>query len=219
MYGEFVALVAEIKGASPSQGVIRAEYEPVVIAQTYTTNGASALSILTDRKFFGGEQNNLKAARVGTLLPLLRKDFIIDEYQIYESRAWQADAILLITRLLDDAPLHDYRLLAESLEMSVVVEVHDERELERALASGANIIGINNRNLGDFSVDLATTERLAPHIPREKIIVSESGIKTRADVERIAQAGVDAVLVGQALMSAPDIGVQVREMVGVRREK
>jgi indole-3-glycerol phosphate synthase len=217
--GDTVALIAEIKPASPSQGIIRKNFEPVVIARTFAANGAAALSILTDRKFFGGEPNNLKAARVGALVPLLRKDFIIDEYQVYESRAWQADAILLIVRLLDDKQLRDYRLLAESLGMSALVEVHDERELERALGSNATLIGVNNRNLENFSVDLATTERLAPLVPGDLLLVSESGIKRRIDVEQVSEAGVDAVLVGQALMEAADMVARVRDLTGVRRRK
>jgi indole-3-glycerol phosphate synthase len=197
--------------------------DPVKLAQLYDQNGAAAISVLTDRKFFKGELNNLKAARVGADVPLLRKDFIIDEYQIYESRALQADAMLLIVRLLDDAQLRDYRLLAESLGMAALVEIHDEAELERALGSDARIIGINNRNLADFTLDLANTERLAPVISsaapntagEKSLIVSESGIFTRADVERAANAGAHAVLVGEALMRAADVGAKVRELSSV----
>lgn len=215
--GEAVAVIAEIKGASPSQGLIRAGLQPVEIARTFSAHGAAAVSVLTDRKFFRGEPNNIKAARVGTLLPLLRKDFIIDEYQVYESRAWQADALLLIVRLLDDAQLSDYRALAESLGMSALVEAHDERELERALNSGATLVGINNRNLNDMTVDLITSERLTLAIPGNVLVVSESGIKSRADVERVAGAGADAVLVGQAVMQAEDIGSKLRELTLVPR--
>ncbi len=215
-HGENVALIAEIKSASPSRGEIRANVEPVKIARTYEANGAAAISVLTDRKYFRGDLNNLKAARVGSDVPLLRKDFIIDDYQVYESRALQADAILLIVRILEDAQLRDFRELAETLGMSALVEVHDEGEVERALKSGAQVIGINNRNLGDFSVDLATTERLAPLIGSEKIIVSESGIFSKEDVECAARAGADAVLVGEALMRAGDIGAKVRELSQVK---
>ena len=217
--GDTVALIAEIKPASPSRGEIRANVNPVQLAQLYAENGAAAISVLTDRKYFHGEPNNLKAARVGCEVPLLRKDFIIDEYQVYESRALQADAILLIVRLLDDAQLRDYGALAEALGMAALVEVHAAEELERGLTSGARIIGINNRNLADFSVDLATTERLAPSIPADRIVVGESGVFSRANVERIARAGVDAVLVGEALMRADDIGAQVRELSGVPRSR
>ncbi|HZQ08058.1 MAG TPA: indole-3-glycerol phosphate synthase TrpC [Anaerolineae bacterium] len=214
---EYVALIAEIKPASPSRGDIRTDADPVKIARLYDENGAAAISVLTDRQFFKGELNNLKAARVGADVPLLRKDFIIDEYQVYESRALQADAILLIVRLLDDAPLRAYRELAESLDMVALVEIHDEAELDRALASNAQLIGINNRNLADFTVDLANTEQLAPLIPKEKAIVSESGIFTPEDVLRAANAGADAVLVGEALLRAEDIGAKVRELSGIHR--
>lgn len=217
--GEHVALIAEIKPASPSRGDIRADADPVKIARVYDQNGASAISVLTDRQFFKGDPNNLKAARVGANVPVLRKDFIIDEYQVYESRALQADAILLIVRLLDDAQLRDYRLLAEALGMAALVEIHDERELDRALASEASIIGINNRNLVDFTLDLGTTERLTRHIPKDKIVISESGIFARGDVERAVSAGADAVLVGEALMRAEDMGEKVRELAGVRRRR
>ncbi len=213
--GENVALIAEIKLASPSRGEIRAEVNPTQVARIYAENGAAAISVLTDRKFFRGDPNNLKAARLGTDVPLLRKDFIVDAYQVYESRALQADAILLIVRILDDAQLRDYRALAESLGISALVEVHDEGELERALSSGARILGINNRNLADFSTDLATTERLAPLIPDDKILVSESGIFAQTEVERAARVNADAVLVGEALMRAEDVGAKVRELAQV----
>lgn len=216
--GDFVPLIAEIKPASPSRGDIRADADPVEVARIYDENGASAISVLTDRQFFKGDPNNLKAARVGANIPLLRKDFIIDEYQVYESRALQADAILLIVRILDDAQLHEYRLLAESLDMAALVEIHDERELERALTSGGQIIGINNRNLADFTLDLATTELLAPKIPAETIVVSESGIFSRGDVERAVRAGADAVLVGEALMRSENVRDKVMELASVERK-
>lgn len=215
---EFISLIAEIKPASPSRGDLQINADPVKIARVYDENGASAISVLTDRQFFKGDLNNLKAARVGADVPLLRKDFIIDEYQVYESRALQADAILLIVRILDDAQLRAYRELAESFGMAALVEIHDERELERALQSDAKIIGINNRNLADFTVDLAVTENLAPKIAREKVVVSESGIFVRADVERAANAGAGAVLVGEALMRAEDVGAKVRELTSVERD-
>lgn len=216
--GEFVSLVAEIKPASPSRGDLSTNVDPVKIARLYDANGAAAISVLTDRQFFKGDLNNLKAARVGADVPLLRKDFIIDEYQVYESRALQADAILLIVRILDDAQLRAYRVLAESLGMAALVEIHNEAELERALNSDATIIGINNRNLADFTLDLATTEALAPKIPQGKISVSESGIFTRVDVERAANAGATAVLVGEALMRADDVGAKVQELASVARK-
>lgn len=220
--GAAVALIAEIKLASPSRGDIRADVDPVQVARRYDRGGAAAISVLTDRQFFKGDLNNLKAARVGADVPLLRKDFIIDEYQVYESRALQADAILLIVRILDDAQLRAYRQLAEGLGMAALVEIHDEQELERALKSDATIIGINNRNLADFTIDLATTATLAPKIGRAAngsavTIVSESGIFSRADVERAANAGADAVLVGEALMRADDVSGMVRELASVPR--
>lgn len=215
--GEHIALIAEIKPASPSRGDLQSGVNPVTLAQIYARGGASAISVLTDRKFFKGELNNLKAARVGADVPLLRKDFIIDEYQVYESRAIFADAILLIVRILDDAQLRDFRLLAEALGMSALVEIHDAHELERALKSDANIIGINNRNLADFTLDLEYTAELAPKIPRDKVCVSESGIFNRADVERVANAGADAVLVGEALMRAQNVGAVMRELTNVPR--
>jgi indole-3-glycerol phosphate synthase len=215
--GENVALIAEIKPASPSRGDLQINANPVKIAQAYAQGGASAISVLTDRKFFKGTLNNLKAARVGADIPLLRKDFIIDEYQVYESRALFADAILLIVRILDDAQLRAYRLLAESLGMAALVEIHDGTELERALKADARLIGINNRNLADFTLDLDYTEQLAPKVPRAKLCVSESGIFNRADVERAANAGADAVLVGEALMRAERVGDKVRELMSVPR--
>ncbi|MDL1898149.1 indole-3-glycerol phosphate synthase TrpC [Anaerolineae bacterium CFX7] len=215
---ERVALIAEIKPASPSRGILPTAVPPVARARAYARGGAAAISVLTDRKFFNGAPNNIKAARVGADLPLLRKDFIIDEYQIYETRALGADALLLIVRILDDAQLRAYLLLAQALEMAALVEIHDERELERALAADAKIIGINNRNLADFTLDLEYTAELAPKIPRDKICVSESGIFTRADVEFVARAGATATLVGEALMRAESIEEKARELASVKRK-
>ncbi len=212
LQGERVALIAEIKPASPSRGTLQASADPVRIAGVYAENGAAAISVLTDREYFNGDPNNLKAARVACDLPLLRKDFIVDEYQVYESRALQADAILLIVRLLDDNQLFEFRKLASELGMPALVEVHTEEEIERAIKAGAEVTGINNRNLADFTTDLATTERLAPLIPSNVILVSESGIATHADVERVARAGADAVLVGQALMLADNLAERVRDL-------
>jgi indole-3-glycerol phosphate synthase len=213
--GENIALIAEIKPASPSRGDLQINANPVTLAQTYAQGGAAAISVLTDRQFFKGELDNLKAARVGADVPLLRKDFILDEYQVYESRAIFADAILLIVRILDDAQLRDYRLLAEMLGMAALVEIHDTVELERALKSDARIIGINNRNLADFTLDLKSTAQLAPNIPRDSICVSESGIFTRADVEYVANAGAEAVLVGEALMRAENVAEKIKELSSV----
>lgn len=217
--GETVSLIGEIKRASPSRGAINAEADPIHIAATYASNGASALSVLTDKKYFNGTPNDLKSVRVAADVPILRKDFIVDEYQIYESRALQADAILLIVRILSDTQLEEYLALARSFGMHALAEVHDEVELERSLAIDASIIGINNRNLADFTVDLATTEYLAPMIPPNKIIVAESGVSTTEDVERCARAGADAVLVGEALMRAENVGAKVKELSQVASRK
>lgn len=214
----YVALIAEIKRASPSRGTIKAMTDVAQTARTYADNGASAISVLTDSKYFHGDPGDLQLARASTNIPVLHKDFIVDEYQIFESRGLSADAILLIVRALDDAQLRDYLIIAHTLQMNALVEIHNEAELERALAADAHIIGINNRNLADFSVDLATTERLAPRIPSNKIIVAESAIFTRADVERVARVGADAVLVGEALMRASSVGDKVRELSNVRRK-
>lgn len=214
---ENVALIAEIKRVSPSRGVLAADADPPRLARTYAANGAAAISVLTDKKFFHGSLQDLQNVREAVEVPVLRKDFIVDEYQVYESRASGADAILLIVRALSDAQLRDYLTLGRSLGMYALVEIHNEVDLERAISAGAFIIGINNRNLADFTVDLTTTERLAPRVPKEKIVVAESGILTRADVERVARAGARAVLVGEALMRAGDVGAQVRELANVKR--
>jgi indole-3-glycerol phosphate synthase len=215
--GETVALIAEIKRASPSRGVLLADFDVIRLAETYAANGASAVSVLTDGRYFHGSLDDLQAVRQAVDVPVLRKDFIVDEYQIYESRILRADALLLIVRILSDAQLCDYLDLTQSLGMSALVEVHDEWELHRAFAAGAPVIGINNRNLEDFSVDLATTERLAPCIPQGKVIVAESGIFSAADVERLARAGAHACLVGEALMRSQDVAGKVRELSGVPR--
>jgi indole-3-glycerol phosphate synthase len=208
-----IALVAEIKKASPSAGVIAPNFDALGFARRHEAAGAAALSVLTDEKYFQGRIEFLQLIRDAVKLPLLRKDFIIDELQIYESAGRGADAILLIVSILDDRQLQDYRALAEHLHMAVLVEVHDERELERALNAGAAIIGINNRDLRNFSVDLKTTERLAG-MCGERIVVAESGINTRADVERVAAAGVGAILVGETLMRSGDIVAKVKELLG-----
>jgi indole-3-glycerol phosphate synthase len=216
---EHVALIGEIKRASPSRGEINQGANPIDVASIYAENGACALSVLTDKKYFNGTPNDLKGIRVAVDVPILRKDFIVDDYQIYESRALQADAILLIVRILSVGQLKDYIALARSMDMYALVEVHDESELERALETDASVIGINNRNLADFSVDLATTDYLAPKIPKDKVKVAESGIIRKTDVERCAQAGADAVLVGEALMRAADMAGKVRELSQVSRKR
>ena len=218
LVGDHVALIAEIKRASPSRGELNGQVDPLRFAQAYVASGASAISVLTDKKYFHGNLNDLKSVRVAVQVPILRKDFIVDEYQVYESRALQADAILLIVRVLSDAQLQDYLVLAQSLGMDALVEIHDERDLDRALAANPRVIGINNRNLADFTVDLATTERLAPRIPVDKVVVAESGVFMCADVERAARAGAHAVLVGEALMRAEDVSAKVLELASVKRK-
>lgn len=211
---EGIALIAEVKKASPSAGVICPDFDPVRIARAYEQAGASAISVLTDREFFQGNIEYLQQIRTAVSLPLLRKDFIIEELQIHEAAAYGADAVLLIAAILDDKQLGDFRAIAEYLRMSALVEVHDETELDRALAAGAHLIGINNRNLATFAVSLTTTERLAAHIPNDRIIVAESGIHTHADVDRVARAGSKAILVGESLMRSGDIAAKVKELLG-----
>jgi indole-3-glycerol phosphate synthase len=214
-----MALIAEVKKASPSAGVIRADFEPVRIAREYEAAGASCLSVLTDRKFFQGSLEYLKQIRGAVQLPLLRKDFIIDERQILEAAEWGADAILLIVAILNDAQLMHFHALATGSGLAALVEVHDEAELDRALNAGAELIGVNNRNLKTFKVDLATTERFAARLgsapgDTARLLVAESGIHTRADVERLARCGAQAILVGESLMRHADIGAKVHELLG-----
>jgi indole-3-glycerol phosphate synthase len=231
-------LIAEVKRASPSKGVLIEQFDPLALAQTYAANGAAAISVLTDARFFQGSLEYLQGIRALGLetgglrleqearpiqasspkppVPLLRKDFIVDPYQVYEARAAGADALLLIVAALADGALRALLALTHELGMQALVEVHDEAELERALAAGAGLIGINNRDLHTFATTLDTTRRLALLLPRENrpIVVSESGIATAADVARVRGWGVDAVLVGEALVTAPDIARRVRELAG-----
>ena len=209
-----IGLIAEVKKASPSKGVICPDFDPVRIAKEYEAAGASCLSVLTDEKFFQGSLDYLRAIRQAVSLPLLRKDFIIDERQILEAIEWGADAILLIVAILDDARLKRFHDLATEAGLTVLVEVHDEEELDRALAVGAPLIGVNNRNLKDFKIDLAVTERLAAKVSKDHLLVAESGIFTRADVERLKACGSRAILVGESLMRSGDIGAAVRQLVG-----
>lgn len=212
-----IALIAEVKKASPSVGVIVHNFDPEQIAREYEAAGASALSVLTDEKFFQGKLDYLRLIRETVRLPLLRKDFIIDELQIYEAAGSGADAILLIVSILSDDQLRNYRALAKHLRMAALVEVHDERELERAINTGAELIGINNRDLKTFKVDLGTTARLAATIRSgqepDRIVVAESGIHTRADVERVQMAGANAILVGESLMKSGNIAAKVKELL------
>ncbi|MFC1963948.1 indole-3-glycerol phosphate synthase TrpC [Chloroflexota bacterium] len=211
--GESVKLIAEVKKASPSKGVIRADFDPVAIARLYARNGAAAISVLTETKYFQGRLDYLKAIRQAVKLPLLRKDFITDPYQVYEARACGADAILLITAILKPGQLTELINLSRELGMSCLVEVHDEAELDTALKSGARIIGINNRDLKTFQVDLTTTQQLRTLVPPNRIVVSESGIRNRDDMKKMRQWGVNATLVGEALMSAPDIANAMKELM------
>jgi indole-3-glycerol phosphate synthase len=206
------AVIAEIKKASPSKGVIRVDFHPADIARAYAGAGAACLSVLTDVDFFQGSDVYLRQAHEACPLPILRKDFIIEEYQIYEARALGADCVLLIAAALDDAQLRSYAQLAQMLQMDVLLEVHDGNELERALQVDAQLIGINNRNLRTFEVSLDTTLALKKNIPANKLIVTESGILGRADVALMRENGIDAFLVGEAMMRAPDPGEELRAL-------
>jgi indole-3-glycerol phosphate synthase len=206
------AVIAEIKKASPSKGVIREDFIPADIAQSYAEGGAACLSVLTDKQFFQGQVDYLKQARASCQLPVLRKDFMVDAYQIYESRAMGADCILLIAACLDDAQMKTFEAIARSLDMAVLVEVHDEAELERALKLKTPLIGINNRNLKTFEVSLETTLTLKAQIPADRVLVTESGISTRDDVLRMGAAGVNAFLVGEAFMRAKEPGKALADL-------
>ncbi len=208
------AVIAEVKFRSPSKGQLRTDLDPVFIAESYEENGASAISVLTDRNFFGGEKLYLNIIRRAVGLPLLRKDFILDPWQIYESRMLGADAILLIVAMLEENQLREYLELAGTLGLAALVEVHDREELERALAAGAEIVGINNRNLKTFVTDLNISLELSEAIPRDRIVVAESGIRSREDIRRLMSAGISAFLIGETLMTAPDIGQKLRELLG-----
>jgi indole-3-glycerol phosphate synthase len=200
------AVIAEIKKASPSKGVLRADFIPADIAQSYAEFGAACLSVLTDRQFFQGQVDYLKQARASCDLPVLRKDFMVDPYQVYESRAIGADCILLIAACLDDARMAELEAIARSLDMAVLVEVHDRPELERALKLKTPLVGINNRNLHSFEVSLDTTVELSGEVPADRLLVSESGIVSPADVQKLRAAGVHAFLVGEAFMRADEPG-------------
>ena len=210
----WTSVIAEVKKGSPSKGVIREDFDPLTIAETYQANGATCLSVLTDENFFMGHLLYLAKIREVVSLPLLRKDFICDPYQIYEARAAGADAILLIAAMLDAVQLAEYNALAGELHLDVLLEVHDEAELESALTTGCELIGINNRNLQTFATDLATTERLLPLIPAGHFVVAESGISSRADVLRLQKAGARGFLVGESLMREDDIGSKLQELQG-----
>ena len=211
---ERIKLIAEIKKASPSKGVIRESFNPVEIASVYEKKQANAISILTEEDFFQGKLEFIPKVKKVTTIPLLRKDFIFDEYQIYESRANEADAILLIAAILDKNQAKEYLHFAKELGLSVLFEVHDLKELDMALYIDADIIGINNRNLKTLKIDVNNTFEIKKEIPSDKIIVSESGIKTRDDILRLESAGIDAVLIGTSFMEAEDIGKKIDELFG-----
>lgn len=208
------AVIAEIKRASPSKGLLRDPFQPAEIARSYAAAGASCLSVLTDRDFFQGSERYLQEARAACALPVLRKDFIIDPYQVYEARAIDADCILLIVAALTDAVLHELAQLADELGMAVLVEVHDAAELDRALALNTPLLGINNRNLRTFETRLDTTLDLLSRIPPDRTVVTESGIHTPADVSMMREQGVHAFLVGEAFMRAADPGAKLAELFG-----
>jgi indole-3-glycerol phosphate synthase len=206
------AVIAEIKKASPSKGVLRADFMPADIAQSYAEHGAACLSVLTDAQFFQGSADYLKQARASCDLPVLRKDFMVDPYQVYEARVMGADCILLIAACLDDAQMKDMEAVARSMDMAVLVEVHDAEELDRALKLKTPLVGINNRNLRTFEVTLDTTLSMMKDVPADRILVTESGILNSADVQKMRDAQVNAFLVGEAFMRAPDPGQALAEL-------
>ena len=212
--GSGIALIAEVKRASPSAGIICKDFDPVQIAKEYEAAGASCLSVLTDEKFFQGALEYLRQIRAAVKVPLLRKDFIIDERQILEAIEWGADAILLIVSILSDEQLQKFHSLATEAGLAALVEVHDAAELDRAIKTGAELIGVNNRDLKTFTVDLATTEKLAAKLNGKRILVAESGIHSRADVERLIKCGAKAILVGESLLRGGDIQGKVRQLLG-----
>lgn len=211
--GDSVKLIAEVKKASPSKGLLCPDFNPVALAVTYARHGAAAISVLTEVNHFQGSLEYLAAIKQAVSTPVLRKDFIFDEYQVYESAAGGADAILLIAAILSRQQLEELLALSRSLGLGCLVEVHDENEVEKALLGGAEIIGINNRDLNTFAVDIDTTRRLRPLIPEGRIVVSESGINNRDDIRRMKEWGINAVLVGEALVTASNIPAKMEELL------
>jgi len=215
--GVLPALIAEVKHRSPSRGILLSDFDPLRLARVYQQNGATAISVLTDEQYFGGSLDTLRQiSELGLGVPLLRKDFLFDPYQVFEARMYGADAVLLIAAELSGERLKDLHRLAIDLGMTPLIEVHNCDELELALDSEPRLIGINNRNLHDFSVHLDVTLQLRPEIPDDVLVVSESGIRSRSDLARLAEAGVDAVLIGEALVTSPDVAATVRDFCGVR---
>lgn len=212
--GQPVRAIAEVKRASPSAGPIRAGADARAIAAEYETAGAAAISVLTDEKFFAGSLDDLTAVRLGVSLPVLRKDFLLDPYQVVQARAAGADAVLLIAAALDEGPLAELLGVARALGLKTLVEVHDAAEADRAVAAGAEVIGVNHRDLATFQMDLGLTARLRPRIPADRVLVAESGIRTAADVATLAAAGADAILVGETLMRRPAPGAALAELLG-----
>lgn len=209
----WTAIIAEVKKGSPSKGIIRDNFDPLEIAATYQENGATCLSVLTEERFFMGHLRNLALIRETVSLPLLRKDFICDPYQIYEARAAGADAILLIAAMLEPNQLCDFLAIAREVHLDVLLEVHDDAELEAALKTDCGLIGVNNRNLRTFETDLGTTGRLARMMPPDRLLVTESGINNRKDIERLAADGAKAYLIGEAMIRESDIGKKLRELL------
>ena len=209
-----VRIIAEVKKASPSKGILCQQFDPVAIARAYGDGGAAAVSVLTEKNYFQGSLEYLRAIKEAIPLPVLRKDFIFDPYQLYEARAYGADAVLLIAVMLSEELLAELLQLARALSLCHLVEVHDRTDLQKALAAGAEIIGINNRDLKTFVTDIRTTIDLMPAIPEDKIVVSESGISSRQDLEQLAAAGVDAFLIGETLMKEINPGIKLRELIG-----
>jgi indole-3-glycerol phosphate synthase len=209
-----ISLIAEVKRASPSRGDLNLDLDAVALAKTYARCGAAAISVLTEERYFKGSGSDLKAVKSALPdVPILRKDFILEPYQLFEARAWGTDAVLLIIAILDDAALKELITISHKLGMHCLLEVHDEAELKRALVCDAQLIGINNRNLQTLEVDINVTKELRPHIPPGRIVVSESGIKGRDDIQKLKDLGVDAVLIGEALVTASDIPARIKELL------